>query len=586
MFVDQVKISLKAGDGGNGITAYRREKYVPFGGPAGGDGGKGASVVFEVDEGLRTLLDFRYQRHFKAKKGENGQSSNMHGRNAEDLVLKVPPGTIIKSVESEEVLADLVEDGQRAIVARGGRGGRGNSRFATPRNPAPDFSENGEPGEELEVTLELKLLADVGLVGFPSVGKSTLLSIVSKAKPKIGAYHFTTIKPNLGVVSTPDHRSFVMADLPGLIEGASDGVGLGHQFLRHVERTKVIVHMIDMSGSEGRNPLDDYKIINQELINYKQRLEDRPQIIVANKMDLPDSQGNLSHFKEQLDNDVTVVPVSTITRDNIDQLLYQIADKLEEVKDVDFSVEEDENLGVNRVLYKHTPSTDKFTISRDDDGAYVVSGNAIERMFKMTDFNSDPAVRRFARQMRSMGIDDALRERGCSNGDIVRILGGEFEFVGIGVSKLDNKDNRKFYLIREDVLPESVIKTLKVKDALKNNSNLSIYDAVKQFNLSRSAFYKYRETIFPVDEKILDQREFTLILYVNDIVGMLAQVLNAISQLQLSVLTIHQSVPIEDKATITLSLNARNSNLSIDEVIESLREINHVTKVDLISMTM
>ncbi len=232
MFVDQVTISLKAGDGGNGITAYRREKYVPFGGPAGGDGGKGASVVFEVDEGLRTLLDFRYQRHFKAKKGENGQSSNMHGRGADDLVLKVPPGTIIKSVETDEVLADLVEDGQRAVVARGGRGGRGNSRFATPRNPAPDFSENGEPGEELDVTLELKLLADVGLVGFPSVGKSTLLSIVSKAKPKIGAYHFTTIKPNLGVVSTPDNRSFVMADLPGLIEGASDGVGLGHQFFK------------------------------------------------------------------------------------------------------------------------------------------------------------------------------------------------------------------------------------------------------------------------------------------------------------------------------------------------------------------
>ena len=224
MFVDQVKISLKAGDGGNGITAYRREKYVPFGGPAGGDGGKGASVVFEVDEGLRTLLDFRYQRHFKASKGGNGQSSNMHGKNAEDLVLKVPPGTIIKNVETDEVLADLVEDGQRAVVAKGGRGGRGNSRFATPRNPAPDFSEKGEPGEELDVSLELKLLADVGLVGFPSVGKSTLLSIVSKAKPKIGAYHFTTIKPNLGVVSTPDQRSFVMADLPGLIEGASDGI--------------------------------------------------------------------------------------------------------------------------------------------------------------------------------------------------------------------------------------------------------------------------------------------------------------------------------------------------------------------------
>ena len=324
MFVDQVKISLKAGDGGNGITAYRREKYVPFGGPAGGDGGKGASVVFEVDEGLRTLLDFRYQRHFKAKKGENGQSSNMHGRNAEDLVLKVPPGTIIKSVETDEVLADLVEDGQRAVVARGGCGGRGNSRFATPRNPAPDFSENGEPGEELEVTLELKLLADVGLVGFPSVGKSTLLSIVSKAKPKIGAYHFTTIKPNLGVVLAPDHRSFVMADLPGLIKGASDGVGLGHQFLRHVERTKVIVHMIDMSGSEGRNPIEDYKIINQELVNYKQRLEERPQIIVANKMDLPEAKDNLELFKEEIDKDAIIIPVSTITRDNIDQLLLSL----------------------------------------------------------------------------------------------------------------------------------------------------------------------------------------------------------------------------------------------------------------------
>lgn len=429
MFVDQVKISLKAGDGGNGITAYRREKYVPFGGPAGGDGGKGASVIFEVDEGLRTLLDFRYQTHFKAKKGENGQSSNMHGRNAEDLVLKVPPGTIVKSVETEEVLADLVEDGQRAIVAKGGRGGRGNSRFATPRNPAPDFSENGEPGEEIDVTLELKLLADVGLVGFPSVGKSTLLSIVSKAKPKIGAYHFTTIKPNLGVVSTPDNRSFVMADLPGLIEGASDGVGLGHQFLRHVERTKVIVHMIDMSGSEGRDPIDDYHVINKELVAYKQRLEDRPQIIVANKMDMPDAEENLKLFKEEIGDDHIIIPLSAVSRDNIDQLLYTIADQLEKVKDIDFSVEEDENVGVNRVVYKHTPSQDTFTITRDDDGAYVVSGNAIERTFKMTDFNSDPAVRRFARQMRSMGIDDALRARGCSNGDIVRILGGEFEFI-------------------------------------------------------------------------------------------------------------------------------------------------------------
>ncbi|KIX90769.1 GTPase ObgE [Staphylococcus microti] len=428
MFVDQVKIFLKAGDGGNGITAYRREKYVPFGGPAGGDGGRGASVVFEVDEGLRTLMDFRYQRQFKAKKGENGQSSNMHGKNAEDLVLKVPPGTIVKDVETEQTLADLVEHGQRAVIAKGGRGGRGNSRFATPKNPAPDFSENGEPGEELEVVLELKLLADVGLVGFPSVGKSTLLSIVSKAKPKIGAYHFTTIQPNLGVVVTPDQRSFVLADLPGLIEGASEGVGLGHQFLRHVERTKVIVHVIDMSGMEGRDPFEDYQTINHELKAYQHRLEERPQIVVANKMDIPEAAEQLELFKEQLGSDVPVVPISSYTRENIDQLLYTIANTLEEVKDIDFNEEEKAD-ETNRVLYKHTPSQDKFEITRDDDGAYVVSGNAIERMFKMTDFNSDPAVRRFARQMRSMGIDDALRERGAENGDIVRILGGEFEFI-------------------------------------------------------------------------------------------------------------------------------------------------------------
>ncbi|EKU49982.1 GTPase ObgE [Staphylococcus massiliensis] len=430
MFVDQVKIFLKAGDGGNGITAFRREKYVPFGGPAGGDGGKGASVVFEVDEGLRTLLDFRYQRQFKAKKGENGQSSNMHGRNADDLILRVPPGTIIKPVDSDNVLADLVEHGQQAVIAKGGRGGRGNSRFASPKNPAPDFSENGEPGEEIEVTLELKLLADVGLVGFPSVGKSTLLSIVSKAKPKIGAYHFTTIKPNLGVVSTKDSRSFVMADLPGLIEGASTGVGLGHQFLRHVERTKVIVHVIDMSGMEGREPYQDYVTINNELKAYEQRLEDRPQIIVANKMDIPGAEEQLETFKSQTkDQDVKIIPVSSFTRENIDELLYTIADTLDSVKDVDFSKKDEDDVGVNRVVYKHIPSKDKFNITRDDDGAYVVSGDQIERTFKMTDFNSDPAVRRFARQMRSMGIDDALRERGCENGDIVRILGGEFEFV-------------------------------------------------------------------------------------------------------------------------------------------------------------
>lgn len=428
MFVDQVKINLKAGDGGNGIVAYRREKYVPLGGPAGGDGGKGASVIFEVDEGLRTLLDFRFQRMFKADKGENGQTSNMHGRGAKDLILKVPPGTIIKNAETEEVIADLVMHGQQAVVAKGGRGGRGNSRFASASNPAPEFSENGEPGEEIEVVLELKLMADVGLVGFPSVGKSTLLSIVSKAKPKIGAYHFTTIKPNLGVVQTKDNRSFVMADLPGLIEGASEGVGLGHQFLRHVERTRVIIHIIDMGRTDGRDPYEDYVTINKELKQYNAKLAKRPQIVVANKMDMLGADDNLELFKEEVGDDIEIIELSAATYQNIDTLLYRVADLLDATQDVDYDLD-DEDTAVHRVMYKHEKSADHFEITRDDDGAYVVSGNAIERMFKMTDFTRDAAVRRFARQMRTMGIDDALRARGAKNGDIVRILRGEFEFV-------------------------------------------------------------------------------------------------------------------------------------------------------------
>ncbi|MCE4956217.1 GTPase ObgE [Macrococcoides caseolyticum] len=428
MFIDQVKINLKAGDGGNGLVAYRREKYVPLGGPAGGDGGKGASIVFQVDEGLRTLLDFRFQRMFKAEKGENGQTSNMHGRGAKDLVLKVPPGTIIKNAETGEIIADLVLHEQSAVVARGGRGGRGNSRFATASNPAPDFCENGEPGEELEVTLELKLLADVGLVGYPSVGKSTLLSIVSKAKPKIGAYHFTTIKPNLGVVQTKDNRSFVMADLPGLIEGASEGVGLGHQFLRHIERTRVIIHILDMGRTDGRDPYEDYITINKELENYNKKLAKRPQIIVANKMDMPNAEEYLQEFKQKIGEDVEIIELSAATYQNIDTLLYRTADLLDATSDVDYDLDE-EQAAVHRVMYKHEKSADHFEITRADDGAYVVSGNSIERLFKMTDFTRDASVRRFARQMRTMGIDDALRERGCKNGDIVRIMRGEFEFV-------------------------------------------------------------------------------------------------------------------------------------------------------------
>ena len=433
MFLDEVKIFVRSGDGGNGLVAFRREKYVPKGGPAGGDGGRGANVVFIVDEGLRTFMDYRYQKKFVAPNGENGMSKGMHGRKSKDLYLKVPPGTVIRDTDTGEVLADLVEHEQEVVVARGGRGGRGNCRFATPSNPAPEIAENGEPGEERNLTLELKLMADVGLVGFPSVGKSTLLSITSKAKPKIADYHFTTLAPNLGVVETKDHRSFVMADLPGLIEGASQGVGLGHQFLRHIERTKVIVHVVDMSATDGRDPYEDYKIINQELAEYNMRLLERPQVVVANKMDIPAASDNLKEFKKQLEKDgeeVDIVEISAFTRSNIDNLLYKISDILDNTDpNTLYELDTDEESMENRVLYKHKPKDETFKITRDDTGAYVVSGPGIERAFLMTDFNRDASVRRFAQQMRSMGVDDALRERGCKNGDTVKILKGEFEFV-------------------------------------------------------------------------------------------------------------------------------------------------------------
>ncbi|MBM4762425.1 GTPase ObgE [Bacillus sp. B15-48] len=429
MFVDQVKVYVKGGDGGNGMVAFRREKYVPNGGPAGGDGGKGADVVFQVEEGLRTLMDFRYQRHFKAPRGEHGMSKNQHGKNAKDMVVKVPPGTVVTDAESGEVIADLTEHGQRAVIARGGRGGRGNSRFATPANPAPELSENGEPGHERDVVLELKLLADVGLVGFPSVGKSTLLSVVSAARPKIAEYHFTTIVPNLGMVETEDGRSFVMADLPGLIEGAHSGVGLGHQFLRHIERTRVIIHVIDMAAVEGRDPFQDYLIINKELEEYNLRLTERPQIIVANKMDMPDAAENLQNFKEKLTDDHTIFPISAFTREGLRELLFAIADKLEQTPEFPLLEEVEENTEINRVIYKHEEDKDKFTITRDSDGTFVIAGATIEKMFKMTNFASEESTRKFARQMRGMGIDDALRERGAKDGDTVRILKYEFEFV-------------------------------------------------------------------------------------------------------------------------------------------------------------
>lgn len=428
MFVDHVKVYVRGGDGGDGMVAFRREKYVPNGGPAGGDGGKGANVVFIVEEGLRTLMDFRYKRIFKADRGTHGMSANKHGAKASDLIIKVPPGTVVKDADTGETIADLVEHGQTAIIARGGRGGRGNSRFATPQNPAPELSEKGEPGFERNVILELKVLADAGLVGFPSVGKSTLLSVVSAAKPKIAEYHFTTIVPNLGMVETDDHRSFVMADLPGLIEGAHEGVGLGHQFLRHIERTRVIIHVIDMSGMEGRDPYEDYVTINEELKQYNMRLTERPQVIVANKMDMPDSEENLKKFREKMPEDAQIFPISALSRQGLSNLLFAVTDLVEVTPEfplIDEAADESES----SVLYKHESQGDGFEITRDPDGSFVLSGYAIERLFKMTDFSREDSIRRFARQMRGMGIDDALRERGAENGDTVRLMEFEFEFM-------------------------------------------------------------------------------------------------------------------------------------------------------------
>ncbi|MDQ0299851.1 GTP-binding protein [Salibacterium salarium] len=426
MFVDKVKVYVKAGDGGDGMVAFRREKFVPDGGPAGGDGGKGGNVVVEVDEGLRTLMDFRYQKHFKAKPGENGRSKNQHGKSSEDLVVQVPPGTTIIDDDTNEVIADLTEHKERAIVARGGRGGKGNTRFATPANPAPELSEKGEPAPERYINLELKVLADVGLVGFPSVGKSTLLSVVSAARPKIGDYHFTTLSPNLGVVGIEDGRSFVMADLPGLIEGAHEGVGLGQQFLRHIERTRVIVHVIDMSGLEGRDPYDDFEKINEELRQYNMRLLERPQVVMANKMDMPGADEQLEVFKSKISEDVKVYPVSALTKQGLTEMLREIANLVDTTPEFPLYDEEEQE---QRVVYRYEKKEDPFTISRDDDGVFVIEGDEIEKMFKMTDFSRDESVNRFSRKMRHMGIDDALRQKGANDGDIVRLLDFEFEFI-------------------------------------------------------------------------------------------------------------------------------------------------------------
>lgn len=429
MFIDQAKIYAKAGDGGDGMVAFRREKYTPDGGPAGGDGGKGGDVVFVVDEGLHTLMDFRYNRHFKASKGENGMSKGMHGRGAEDLIVPVPPGTVIKNEDTNEIIADLVEKGQSVVVAKGGRGGRGNVRFASARNPAPNIAENGEPGEEINIVLELKLLADVGLVGYPSAGKSTFLSVVTAAKPKIASYPFTTLSPNIGVVALDDGRSFVMGDMPGIIEGAAEGVGLGLQFLRHIERTKVLLLLIDMSGIEGRDPYDDFETILMELEKHDPNLMKKPQIIVANKMDMPDAESNLNEFKEklgELDREYEIYEISALRQQGLNAVLYRTVELLEEYEEI---VEEQPIDMDTHVVYTHEEKEAPFKLTRDSDGVWILSGDEIERLFKMTNLEHEESIMRFSRQMRSMGVDEALRERGAKDGDLVALLDFTFEFV-------------------------------------------------------------------------------------------------------------------------------------------------------------
>lgn len=423
MFIDRVKLKIKAGTGGNGIVSFRREKYVPLGGPYGGDGGNGGNIVFIVDTHKSTLLDLHYKKHLKADDGVNGKTKKMTGARGDDNVLAVPQGTIVKDLTTGTVIADLVHPGQSAIIARGGRGGRGNWHFATSRNPAPDFCEKGEPGEEKEIQVELKLLADAGLVGFPSVGKSTFLSVVSSARPEIADYHFTTIVPNLGVVGINDGRSFVVADLPGLIEGAHQGKGLGHQFLRHIERCRVIIHVVDMGAQDGRDPVEDFRIINDELGQYQYRLLERPQVMVANKMDLDNAQNNLKRFKEAYP-DVQVFEAITLIREGLDAVLYKVADLLD-VTPI-FSLSEPD---VDRVMYKFEAERPAFEIERVGDHQWRLYGEAIEKRYLQTNLDTEEELIRFSKVLRMWGVDDALRKAGAKDGDIIALMDITFIYV-------------------------------------------------------------------------------------------------------------------------------------------------------------
>ncbi len=416
MFVDELTLKVVAGSGGDGCTSFRREKYVAMGGPDGGNGGRGSDIIFKVDKNLKTLIDLKYKKHIKGERGEHGKGSNMYGKGRDSVYVPVPEGTIVYDADNGLVLCDLTEDKQEYIVAKGGRGGKGNRAFATHDNPAPSFSERGEPGEERILKIELKMLADIGLVGMPSVGKSTLLSVVSASKPKIAAYHFTTLSPNLGVIKLADHRTFIMADLPGLIEGASTGIGLGDKFLKHAMRTRVLAHVLDMGAMEGRNPLEDYEIIRKEIESFDKKMTIKKEIIIANKMDLPNSIENLKKFKEKYP-EKEIIEISAMNNENVDTMLVRLADILDETpKKEMFEKEEFEDY----ILFEFKDAN-SYKIKREDN-LWVISGDHIEKLLKMTKLNESEGIRRFTRKLNKMGIEEELEKLGAQPGDEVAIL--------------------------------------------------------------------------------------------------------------------------------------------------------------------
>ncbi len=420
LFVDVVNITVKAGDGGNGCVSFHREKFVQAGGPDGGDGGRGGNVVFEATERMHTLMDFRFNRKFAAGNGEDGSSNRRSGKSGADVVIEVPPGTVVREKATGKLLLDLYEPGVKKILDRGGRGGHGNQHFATPTRQAPQFAKPGEKKEIIEVTLELKSIADVGLVGFPNVGKSTILSVVTAAKPKIANYHFTTLQPNLGIVKQGEY-SFVLADIPGLVEGASEGVGLGHAFLRHVERTRMLLHVVDISGSEYRDPLEDFDAIMKELEAYGD-LKNRPMIVVANKMDLPGAEENLERLREKLkDTGMKIFPVSAATNPNFKELMYATIELLDTCPPAEpFSEEE---------LYDLSDfDTEPYTIERQNN-VYFVSGRAMDHLIASVNFDNEESMNFFHRSLRRMGVIDALRAKGAQEGDTVVVGDMEFDFV-------------------------------------------------------------------------------------------------------------------------------------------------------------